>query len=211
MSSSGNSQLNNEFPILHIDAATFQAAVTAAAAAALINLNTGNAIVTDKGIENFDCCINPGSQQRAAVMDVQSRKTEKRKRNRRARKERQRSQRLAMRQQQVATPAPSAPAQPISQVPGIGTISAPKGGGKTGPHKRKVSKWMNEEGTRVHITLTKHLTSTTNASASQMCHQCGEIGHLRKDCPIIKNSGADGRILRITATGETTPDLVKNI
>ncbi|XP_052621854.1 uncharacterized protein LOC128127409 [Lactuca sativa] len=145
MSSSGNSQPNNEAPILHIDAATFQAAVTVVVAAVLTNLNTGNAITTDKGIENFDCCINPGSQQRATVMEVQSRKTKKRKRYRQARRERQRSQRLVMQQQQVATPAPSAPAQPISQAPDIGTNSAHKGGGKTGPHKRKVSKWMNED------------------------------------------------------------------
>ena len=206
MSSSGNSQPNNEAPILHIDAATFQAVVTADVAAVLTNLNTGNVITTDKGIENFDCCINPGSQQRATVMDVQSRKTEKSKRNRRARKEHQRSQRLAMQQRRVATPASSAPALPIPQVPGIGTNPAHKGGGKTGPHKRKFSKWMNEEGTRVHVTLTKHLTSTTNASTSQICHQCGEIGHLKKDCPITKNSGVDGEMLRITAAGETTPD-----
>ena len=84
MSSSGNSQPINEAPILHINAATFQAAVTAAVTAVLVNLNAGNAIMTSEEIENFDRCINPGCQQRAKVTDVQSCKTERRKRNLRA-------------------------------------------------------------------------------------------------------------------------------
>lgn len=138
MSSSGNSQLINEAPILHIDAATFQAAVTAAVTTVLANLNVGNTITTSEGIENFARCIDPGSQQWAIVTDVQTCKIERRKRNRRARKEHQGSQRLAMQQQQVATLAPSAPTRPIPQVHGIGTNPAHKGGGKTGPHKRKL-------------------------------------------------------------------------
>ena len=99
-----------------------------------------------------------------------------------------------------------APARPITQVPFIGTKPAHKICYSTERFKKQFSKWSNEEGTRVHITLAKHRNPVSKASTSQSCHQCGELGHFKKDCPITKNSGADGRILRITATRETTPN-----
>ena len=180
MSSSGNNQPSNETPILHIDTTTLQAAVAAAVTTFLTHINSGNTSKTDKGVESSDGSTKPGNQQMATVIDLRSHKTERKRRYRQALKERKRSQRLAMPQQQVATPAER--------------------------FRKQFPRWCNEEGTRVHITLAKHLTPATKASTSQSCHQCGEIGHLKKDCPITKNSGADGRILRITAAGEPTPN-----
>lgn len=180
MSSSGNNQPSNETPILHIDATTLQAAVAAAVATFLTHINSGNTSKTDKGVESSDGSTKPGNHQMTTVTDLQSQKTERNKRKRQAQKECKRSQRLAMPPQQVATP-----------VEGF---------------RRQFPKWSNEEGTSVHVTLAKHLTPTTNASASQSCHQCGEIEHFKKYCPITKNSGVNGKILRITAAGEPTPD-----
>lgn len=249
MSSYRNSEPSNETPILHIDATTFHVAVTAVVTVVLANISFGNANTTGKGVDNSDCCMDPGSQQMRTVTDLQSCKTKKKKRKRQAQKGRKRSQRLAMLQQQVATPAISAligpykgkhpkfnkcsfhhngtchemqcynchkighharscgpPARPITQVPDIGVSPAYYGGGKTVHYKRNSPKRMNKENSRVYITLSRHLTSTTDASISQICHQCSEIGHLKKDCPITKNSSADGKIQRITAAGETTSD-----
>nr|KAJ0225587.1 hypothetical protein LSAT_V11C100043400 [Lactuca sativa] len=98
------------------------------------------------------------------------------------------------------------PARPITQAPNIRVNQAYDGGVKTRPYERKISKWMNNENTRVPITPTRHFTSSTDVGVVQICHQCGEIGHLNKDCPITHNSGADGKILRITAAREPAPE-----
>ncbi|XP_023745895.1 uncharacterized protein LOC128134197 [Lactuca sativa] len=79
--------------------------------------------------------------------------------------------------------------------------------GKAGHYYRNFSKEKINGSNRVPVTLTRHFTSTTDAGASQICHLYGEIGHLKKDCLIAKNSGTDGKILRITAAGETLTDL----
>ena len=71
--------------------------------------------------------------------------------------------------------------------------------GEFGHYKRECPK---KERTCVPITPTRRFTSTTNVGTVHICHQCGEIGHLQRNCPITQNSGADGKILRITAAGE---------
>ena len=180
MSSSRNDQPSTETPILHIDVAKLQAAVAAAVTTFLTHINSGNTSKTDKGVESSDGSTKPGNQQMATVIDLRSHKTERKRRYRQALKERKRSQRLAMPQQQVATPAER--------------------------FRKQFPRWSNEEGTRVHITLAKHRNPLTNAKTSQSCHQCSEIGHFKKDCPIAKNSGVDGKILRITAAGEPAPE-----
>ena len=108
-------------------------------------------------------------QPMMTVTSRQTGKTERRKRNRHARKERQRLHKLAAQQQQVETPTPPAPARPLSQVPGIGSNPTHNSGVKFGLFKGKFSKWRNEEGTRVYVTLTKHLTPTTNTRTNQPC------------------------------------------
>ena len=50
------------------------------------------------------------------------------------------------------------------------------------------------------------ISQVSGAEFSQACYGCGETGHMKKDYPITRNSGADGKILMITAAGETTPD-----
>ncbi|KAL7599326.1 hypothetical protein Lser_V15G22303 [Lactuca serriola] len=140
MSSSGNNQSNNETPILHIDAATLQAAVAAAVTTFLTHVNSGNTSKTDKGVESFDGNAKPGNQQMTTVMDLRSRKTERKRRYRKARKERKRAQRLAMPQPQVATPAEC--------------------------FKKQFPRLSNEEGTCVHITLDKHRNPANNANTS---------------------------------------------
>ena len=95
-----------------------------------------------------------------------------------------------------------APKRPVTQVPFIETNPAHKTSYSAERFKKQFSRWSNEEGTRVHITLAKHRNPVTKASTSQSCHQCGETGHFKRDCPITQNSGADGKILRITAAGE---------
>ncbi|KAL7585963.1 hypothetical protein Lser_V15G43956 [Lactuca serriola] len=78
--------------------------------------------------------------------------------------------------------------------------------GEAGHYHINFPKEKINENNRVPITPTRHFTSTTNIGAVQICHQCGEIGHFKKDCPITRNSGADGKILRITAVGDPTPE-----
>lgn len=176
MSSSGNNQPSNETSTFTIDATTLQAAVAAAVTTFLTHINTGNANKTEKGVESSDDSTKPGNQQMATVMDLRSPKTERKRQYRKALRERKRAQRLAMPPPPVATSAER--------------------------FRKQFPRWSNEEGTRVHITLAKHRNPVTKASTSQSCHQCGEIGHFKKDCPITQNSGADGKILRITAAGE---------
>ncbi|KAL7588912.1 hypothetical protein Lser_V15G37193 [Lactuca serriola] len=251
MSSSRNDQPSNETPILHIDTATFQTAVTAAVVAAVTAvlahhsaISTVN-VVDGNGVSNRG--IHPGSRQTVTVIGSQSQKAENKKRKRQARKERKRSQNLAIQQQQVETPAVpvprkpyegklpkcdkcsfhhhgtchvmqccnclnighharscGAPARPITQVLFVGTNPAHNVSYNAERFKKQFSKWSNEKGTRVHITLAKHRNPVTKASTSQSFHQCGEVGHFKKDCPITKNLGVDRKILRITGAGEPT-------
>ena len=140
MSSSGNNQPSNETPIIHIDAATLQAAVAAAVTTFLTHINSGNINKTEKGVESSDGSTKPGNQQMATSMDLQSSKTERKRRYHKALKERKRAQRLAMPQPPVATP--------------------------TERFRKQFPRWSNEEGTRVHITLAKHRKPVTNASTS---------------------------------------------
>ena len=84
MSSPRSNQPSNETPILHNDAATFQVTVTTAVTVVLANLNSGNTNTTGKGVDNFNCCIDPRSQKMITVTDLQSRKTKNRKKKRQA-------------------------------------------------------------------------------------------------------------------------------
>ena len=98
MSSSRNSQPNDETPILHIDAATFQVEVTASVTAALAHFSASNANKNGNGVDSSNCCNNSGNQLKIVVTNPQGHKSEYRKRKRQDKNERKRSQILAMQQ-----------------------------------------------------------------------------------------------------------------
>ena len=79
-----------------------------------------------------------------------------------------------------------APARPITQVPFIGTNPTHKSSYNVEQFRKQFPRWGNEEGTRAHITLAKHLTPAIMASASQSCHQCEEIRAPQEGLPYHK-------------------------
>ena len=88
MSSSGNNQPSNKTPILHIDAATLQAAVAAVVTTFLTHINSGNANKTEKGVDNPDRVNDPRNQQIVTVATAQNKSSEFKKRKRQAKVER---------------------------------------------------------------------------------------------------------------------------
>ncbi|XP_023735046.1 uncharacterized protein LOC111882908 [Lactuca sativa] len=50
------------------------------------------------------------------------------------------------------------------------------------------------------------ISQVPSTGFSHAFYGCGKTGHMKRDFLITRNSGADGRILMITSTGETTPD-----
>ena len=72
MSSSGNSQPNNETPILHIDTTTFQAAVSAVVTTVLAHLNSVNVNKTDNGVDNSHRGSDPMNQQIVEVANTEN-------------------------------------------------------------------------------------------------------------------------------------------
>ena len=213
MSSSRNSQPNNETPILQIDAATFQAAVSAAVTAVMTHLNANNANVSGIVRNNSNQSNNQVHQWVTNYHDTPNFNPKSNKRKFWDRFKGKSPQGTNKRQQPMAAFAATTFVTPTTiptSIPVIPNATRQYAGNlpkcdkcsfhHQGRCRQLHSKKCNKNGHTICYCRTQiqHITSITNVEISRICHLCGVTGHFKKDCPTEKNEGGTG--------GETTPD-----
>ena len=208
MSPKKNDQPINQAPTLQIDAATFQAAVSAAVSAILTHLHANDVNVSGAVNNNANPGDNPVPRRATNYHDTPSVRTKSNKRKFWDRKKDKSRRGTNKKQPPVTTFTATTSAPPTtipSGVPIVPTAARQYAGnlpkcyecsfhhlGSCRPlHCYK----CNRDGhtasyCRIQI---QHISSTTNVQTSQICHLCGVMGHFKRDCPAEKdNNKPDG-------------------
>ena len=185
-------QPTSKTPILQIDAAMFQAAVTAVMA----HLNANNANVSSNAIGNPDSGDDQVQPQAPTCKDTSNlkpnilkRKFENLKRSC-STQEPNRGQR---------TGAVNTPISPVILAPTKSYLGNLPHYSKCNYHHHGVCRELhcnrcNIKGhtARICRTPVEFITSTTDVGTIPICHLCGETGHYKRDCPTEKNYGGVG-------------------
>ena len=202
MSPKKNDQPIYQTPTLQIDAATFQAAVSAAVSAVLTLLNANNANVSGIVNNNSNPSNSQVPQRETNYHDTPNPKPKNNKRKFWAKTKGKSPQGTSKRQQHVATFAATT-SVPHTTIPNPARQYAgnlPKCN-KCKYHHHGFCRKMqclncNKKGHTVRYCKSRiqHITSTTNVEISRICHLCGIMGHFKRDCPTEENDGESGGV-----------------
>ena len=208
MSSPRGNQPTSKVPTLQIDAATFQAAVTAAVAAVMAQFNANNASRNGSGADNTDNGNIQEHQRVSASKNTSGLKPTNKKRKFWNMKERHQSQKSIKRQQPMATPTIATAVTTHAPILATGsttqTSARPYEGSlpkcakcsfhHTGACRILKCDNCNRKGhtTRFCKVPTQYLPSITSTRAGPVCYSCGEMGHFKRKCPTKKNDGGAG-------------------
>ena len=173
-------------PTLLFDEATFQATVSATVVAVMAQLNANNANVRKSPIGNSD--PSNGQQQPTSVYPAtQEPQPNPLKRKFKNEEGSTSAQRPSEGQRAETVNTPTNPSIPTPTRPYLGNLSHCS---KCNYHHHGICRELcctrcNMKGhtTRVCRTPIEFITSTTNVTINPVCHQCGEIGHLKRDYP----------------------------
>ena len=208
MSSPRGNQPTSKAPTLQIDAATFQAAVTAAVAAVMAQFNANNASRNGSGADNTDNGNIQEHQRVSASKNTSGLKPTNKKRKFWNMKERHQSQKSIKRQQPMATPtiatAVTTPAPILATGSTTQTPARPYKGSlpkcnKCNYHHTGACRILQcdncyREGhtARFCRTPTQYITPTPITKEIPVCFLCGEAGHFKRNCPTERNDGESG-------------------
>ena len=196
-----NDQPINQTPTLQIDAATFQAAVSAAVSAILTHLNANNASVSRIAINHSNPSNNPAPQRPTnyhRTPSVEAKSNSQKFWAKRKNKSLRGANKNTATTSAPPTTIPSGvpiiltPARQYAEnLPKCYECSFHHLGSCRPLHCFKCNK--NGHTTSCCRTQIQHITSTTNVQTSRICHLCGVMGHFKRDCPAEKdNNEPDG-------------------
>ncbi|KAL7606573.1 hypothetical protein Lser_V15G20161 [Lactuca serriola] len=221
MSPKKNNQPLDQTPTLQIDAATFQAAVSAAVSAILTHLNANNANISRIVNNNSNPGNNQVPQRATNYHDTPSPKTKCNK-QKAWDKSKDKSLRRANKKQPPVTTFTATTSVPPTTIPsGIPIIPNPArqyvgnipkcikcSYHHHGPCGEMQCSNCNRKGHTIRYfkSQTRPINQVPSTSVNQACYGCGKVGHYRKNCPEAANAGTDGSLLPTTAAGETTPE-----
>ena len=205
MSSPKNSQPTDETLILHIDSATFQAAVTAVMA----QFHSNNPNKRRNNINPSERSNYQGNQRALTHKGTLTQKPKSKKRIFWDNKKCKSSQRTAkIRQPVVAFEATTSVAPTtvptnilVTQIPAKKYVGSLPECTKCifhhlGDCRKLHCKDCNKTGLIICFCRTRiqRITSTTNVGTSLLCHLCGKIEHLKRDYPTEENNGGTGGV-----------------
>ncbi|KAL7595483.1 hypothetical protein Lser_V15G29682 [Lactuca serriola] len=197
-----NDQPINQTPTLQIDAATFQAAVSAAVLAVMTHLNANNASVSRIAINHSNPGNNPAPQRPTNYHGTPSAEaksnTQKFWAKRKNKSLRGANKNTATTSAPPTTIPPGVPMVPTPAIQYAGNLpkcyecSFHHLGSCRPLHCYK----CNRDGhtasyCRIQI---QHISSTTNVQTSQLCHLCGVMGQFKRDCPTGKGNDESGGV-----------------
>ena len=209
MSPKKSNQPISQTPTLQIDAATFQAAVSAAVTTVLNHLNANYANVSGMVFNNSNPSNNQVHPRVTNYHDTPNLKPKSNKRKFWDRVKGKSPRGTNKKPSPVAAFAATTSLTPTTNTTSIPIIPNParQYAGNL-PNCNKCNfhhlgscrllhcKTCNKNGhtTRFCRTRVKHITSTTNVETSRICHLCGLMGHFKRDCPTEKNDRRTGGV-----------------